>query len=53
MVTTEPGKAESYLESATVFWDYYMFDDAERTLRGCAPQSRQFSSLFLGDGRHL
>src|SRR4051812_40005304 len=32
MVTTEPGKPESYLESATVFWDYYMFDDAARTI---------------------
>src|SRR5207248_1518528 len=33
MATTEPGKPESYLESATVFWDYYMFDDAQRTLQ--------------------
>jgi len=32
MVSTEPGKPESYLESATVFWDYYMFDDAARTI---------------------
>jgi cellulose synthase operon protein C len=32
MVTTEPGKPESYLESATVFWDYYMFDDAARAI---------------------
>ncbi len=29
---TEPGKPESYLEAATVFWDYYFFDDAVRLL---------------------
>src|SRR4051812_20682951 len=33
MVTTEPGKPESYLDSATIFWDYYMFEDAQRTLQ--------------------
>jgi tetratricopeptide (TPR) repeat protein len=32
MVSTEPGKPESYLESATVFWDYYMFGDAAQTI---------------------
>ncbi|MGH9628633.1 MAG: hypothetical protein ACRD7E_09890, partial [Bryobacteraceae bacterium] len=28
----EPGMQEGYLESATVFWDYYMFDDALRVI---------------------
>ena len=28
----EPGNAASYLESATVFWDYYQFDAALRVL---------------------
>ena len=28
----EPGNAAGYLESATVFWDYYQFDDALRIL---------------------
>jgi hypothetical protein len=32
MAETEPGKAESYQEAATVFWDYYFFDDALRLL---------------------
>lgn len=32
MVETEPGKAASYEEAATVFWDYYFFDDALRLL---------------------
>lgn len=27
-----PGRAEGYLEAATVFWDYYQFDDALRTI---------------------
>jgi Tfp pilus assembly protein PilF len=26
----EPAKADSYLETATVFWDYYRYDDAIR-----------------------
>ncbi len=28
----EPGKAQGYLESATVFWDYYQYDDALRKI---------------------
>ncbi len=32
MPQTEPGKPESYVEAATVFWDYYFFDDALRLL---------------------
>jgi Flp pilus assembly protein TadD len=28
----EPGNPEGYLEAATVFWDYYQFDDALRIL---------------------
>jgi tetratricopeptide (TPR) repeat protein len=29
---TEPGNADGYLEAATVFWDYFQFDDALRLL---------------------
>lgn len=32
MAELEPGKASSYLEAASVFWDYYQFDDALRLL---------------------
>ena len=32
MAGTEPGRPESWLEAATVFWDYYLFDDALRLL---------------------
>ncbi|HEY6969896.1 MAG TPA: tetratricopeptide repeat protein [Candidatus Angelobacter sp.] len=32
MPQTEPGNADAYEEAATVFWDYYMFDDALRLL---------------------
>jgi tetratricopeptide (TPR) repeat protein len=28
----EPGRAEGYLEAATIFWDYYQFDDALRVI---------------------
>jgi cellulose synthase operon protein C len=32
MPDTEPGRAASYEEAATVFWDYYFFEDALRLL---------------------
>ncbi len=32
MAEVEKGKSDSYLEAATVFWDYYKFDDAFRLL---------------------
>ncbi len=32
MAEIEPGKADSYREAATVFWDYYKFADALRLL---------------------
>src|SRR5262249_47122288 len=32
MPQTEPGNPAAYEEAATVFWDYYMFDDALRLL---------------------
>src|SRR5258708_14551358 len=32
MAQTEAGKPERYVEAATVFWDYYFFDDALRLL---------------------
>ncbi|HEY6249180.1 MAG TPA: hypothetical protein VI685_04420 [Candidatus Angelobacter sp.] len=32
MPRTEPGNPDSYEEAATIFWDYYMFDDALRLL---------------------
>lgn len=32
MAATEPGRPQSYLEAATVFWDYYLYEDAVRLL---------------------
>jgi Tfp pilus assembly protein PilF len=32
MPATQPGKPESYLDTATVYWDYYLFNDALRWL---------------------
>ena len=32
LTSIEPGQAEGYLEAATVFWDYYLYDDALRLL---------------------
>lgn len=33
MTAIEPGNAENYLETATVFWDYYQYDDALRVIQ--------------------
>ncbi len=32
IAAVEPGKPDGYLEAATVFWDYYQFDDALRLI---------------------
>jgi Tfp pilus assembly protein PilF len=32
MPETEPGRSQSYEDAATVFWDYYFFEDALRLL---------------------
>jgi tetratricopeptide (TPR) repeat protein len=32
MATIDPGKSNSFVEAATVYWDYYKFDDALRVL---------------------
>ena len=32
IATIEPGKPEGYLDAATVFWDYYRFEDALRLI---------------------
>jgi cellulose synthase operon protein C len=32
MAAIEPGRPEAYLDAATVFWDYYLFDDTLRLL---------------------
>jgi len=32
MAQTAPGKPEAWVDGATVFWDYYQFDDAVRLL---------------------
>jgi Tfp pilus assembly protein PilF len=32
MAEVEPGRPEGYLEAATVFWDYYLFDEALRMI---------------------
>jgi len=33
LAKTAPGSAEGYIESATVFWDYFQYDDALRLIR--------------------
>ncbi len=32
IAAVRPGRADGYLESATIFWDYYLFDDALRVI---------------------
>jgi thioredoxin-like negative regulator of GroEL len=33
MPSTAPGKVDAWRDTATVFWDYYLFDDALRVIR--------------------
>ena len=40
----EPGKSQGYLEAATVYWDYFRFDDA---LRVMAAGRKQFANPTL------
>jgi predicted Zn-dependent protease len=35
----EPGKPDGYLEAATIFWDYFQFDDALRTIEQARKQT--------------
>ena len=44
MATIEPGRSAGVLEAATVFWDYYHFDDA---LRLIAEGRREFNDPAL------
>ena len=30
LTSFDPGKPDGYLETATIFWDYYRYDDAVR-----------------------
>jgi Tfp pilus assembly protein PilF len=32
IATVEPGRRDGYLEAATVFWDYFLYDDALRLI---------------------
>lgn len=41
----EPAKADGYLEAATIFWDYYQFDDALRWIEQGRKRLKQ-NSLF-------
>ncbi|MCS7079764.1 MAG: tetratricopeptide repeat protein [Chloracidobacterium sp.] len=39
IVRRAPGDPEAYLELATLYWDYYRYDDAVRTLRALRERS--------------
>ena len=41
MPLTEPGNRESWLEAATVFWDYYKYDDALRLIAAARARLKQ------------
>ena len=41
MPLTEPGNRESWLEAATVFWDYYKYDDALRLIASARARLKQ------------
>ena len=44
MPGTQPGKPEAYLDAATVYWDYYRYNDA---LRGIAAARQKFANPAL------
>ena len=48
-----PGRAEGYLESATVFWDYFLFDDALRTIAEGRRKLEQSGAVCISGRRHL
>lgn len=53
----EPGKADSYLEAATIFWDYYRYEDALRTInearqRFAAPSMFAYESGAILENQH-
>ena len=33
LIETAPGEAETYLDTATVYWDYFQYDDALKTIK--------------------
>ncbi len=45
IATVEPGRADGYLEAATVFWDYFLYDDALRLIADGRKQFKQ-TALF-------
>jgi tetratricopeptide (TPR) repeat protein len=53
----EPGKADSYLEAATIFWDYYRYDDAVRVIndarqRFAAPSMFAYEAGAILENQH-
>ena len=40
MPAAQPGKAEAYLDAATVYWDYYHYDDALRLIAAARAKFR-------------
>jgi cellulose synthase operon protein C len=49
----EPGKADSYLEAATIYWDYYRYDDAIRTLEEARKRLRSPALFAYENGAIL
>ncbi len=41
IATLEPGRPDGYLEAATVFWDYFLYDDALRLIAEGRKQAKQ------------
>ncbi len=59
VATVEPGSSEGYLESATVFWDYFQFpdalriiSDARRTLKKPALFSYEAGAIYENEGKY-
>ncbi len=49
----EPGRAEGYLDAATIFWDYYQYDDALRVIERGRANLAQSGRLRLRSWSNL
>ena len=46
----EPGRVDGYREAATVYWDYYLYDDALRTIDAARQRMRNPATLAYEAG---
>ncbi len=53
MPALQPGNPEAYLDTATVYWDYYLYNDALRWIAAAPPEIQRSRHVRLPGRRHL